>query len=208
MRLVPRNVESPIGYLRDLYRFLESGEFGGRIYSYSTVGTRADTDFLLVHTAESIDTFNKFQAQINKMPISGLMHQAYSYLAMRRKTNYKHGGGRPPNIEGKYFILYPMVKNRTWYSLPLQERQKMMNEHFIIGHKYPNIRIHTTYSFGLDDPEFVVGFEVDYPEDFVALVMELRETQASSYTQSETPIFTTLKMSVKETLESAFGMMI
>ena len=35
----------------------------------------------------------------------------------------------------------------------------MMDEHITIGHKYPSVKLNTTYSFGLDDQEFVVAFE-------------------------------------------------
>ena len=45
--------------------------------------------------------------------------------------------------------------------LPKEERQRMMNDHFKIGHDYPSVKINTTYSFGLDDQEFVVAFETD-----------------------------------------------
>src|SRR5688500_19088924 len=56
----------------------------------------------------------------------------------------------------------------------------MMDEHIRIGSKYRSVKLHTTYSFGLDDQEFVVAFETDYPSDFLDLVQELRETKASS----------------------------
>ncbi len=126
-----------------------------------------------------------------------------------RRTQYRHGGGRPGDVprdvkeDGhRYLIVYPMVKKREWYRLPQEERQEMMNDHFRVGHKYPSVKINTTYSFGLDDQEFVVGFELDEPRDFVSLVMELREVPAGFYTESETPIFTALRMPVEEALES------
>ena len=78
----------------------------------------------------------------------------------------------------------------------------MMNDHFRIGHKYPSVKINTTYSFGLDDQEFMVGFETDSPSDFVDLVMDLRGTEASSYTLKDTPIFTCIRRPIGETLES------
>jgi chlorite dismutase len=77
--------------------------------------------------------------------------------------------------------------------LQLEERQRLMNEHIRIGHKYPRVKLNTTYSFGLDDQEFVLAFETDFPGDFLDLVMELRETETSQYTLSDTPIFTCLK---------------
>ena len=56
----------------------------------------------------------------------------------------------------------------------------MMDEHIQVGNKYPSVKLNTTYSFGLDDQDFVVAFESDEPKDFVDLVMELRETQCKS----------------------------
>jgi chlorite dismutase len=77
----------------------------------------------------------------------------------------------------------------------------MMTHHFKIGHKYPSVRIHTGYSFGLDDQEFVLAFETDEPADFSELVMELRGSEASRYTALETPIFTCVQMKVREILD-------
>jgi chlorite dismutase len=78
----------------------------------------------------------------------------------------------------------------------------MMTEHIRVGHKYPRVRLNTTYSFGLDDQEFVLAFESDYPGDFLDLVMELRESQASLYTLRDTPIFTCLKAEGDDLLRS------
>jgi hypothetical protein len=47
----------------------------------------------------------------------------------------------------------------------------MMDEHVQIGRKHPTIRLNTTYSYGLDDQEFIVAFEGDSPASF-DIVME------------------------------------
>ena len=75
-----------------------------------------------------------------------------------------------------------------------------MDVHIALGHKYPSVKINTTYSFGIDDQEFVVAFEADSAADFVDLVMDLRETQASKYTVRDTPAFTCIKKSIEEVL--------
>jgi len=77
-----------------------------------------------------------------------------------------------------------------------------MDEHIRIGSKYRSVKLHTTYSFGLDDQEFVVAFETDYPSDFLDLVQELRETKASSYTLRDTPMFTCRQRTLSECLEA------
>src|SRR5205085_1520068 len=81
-------------------------------------------------------------------------------------------------VPGKkpYLFVYPFVKTRDWYLLPQSERQRIMNEHIAIGHKYPRVKINTTYSFGLDDQDFVVAFESESAAEFLDLVQDLRET--------------------------------
>jgi chlorite dismutase len=77
-----------------------------------------------------------------------------------------------------------------------------MDEHIFIGNKYPSVKLNTTYSFGIDDYEFVVAFETDSPDDFVDLVMDLRETEGSRFTEEDTPIFTCTAMSLEDAVNS------
>ena len=65
-----------------------------------------------------------------------------------------------------------------------------MQEHIKVGREFPSIDLNTSYSFGLDDQEFVVAFETDNPADFLDLVQRLRTTESSSYTLRDTPTFT------------------
>lgn len=126
----------------------------------------------------------------------------YSYLSMTKRSMYvdKHVHGdqesrrtRVVPGESKYLFVYPFVKTREWYRLPKEKRQEFMDEHIRIGHRYPSVKLNTTYSFGLDDQDFVVAFESDKPADFLDLVMELRETESSRYTLRDTPTFTCVK---------------
>ena len=100
-----------------------------------------------------------------------------------------------------YLFVYPFVKTNEWYQLSLSERQELMTEHFQIGHKYPEIKISTAYSFGLDDQEFVLGFETDNPGAFLELVRDLRESKARPFTLRDTPIFTCLNKPITDCLE-------
>ncbi len=76
----------------------------------------------------------------------------------------------------------------------------MMAEHIRAGHKFPDIRINTAYSFGLDDQDFVVAFEGDDPKEFVTLLMRLRETEASRYTVRDTPQHTCARQPLEQIL--------
>ena len=87
-------------------------------------------------------------------------------------------------------MVYPFVKVRPWYALPEADRQRAMDEHMRIGREeFPTIHNHTTYSFGIDDQEFMTAFECDEPADFMHLMLRLRDTEASRYTERDTPIF-------------------
>ena len=101
----------------------------------------------------------------------------------------------------KYLFIYPFVKTNDWYQLSQKERQLLMNDHFAIGHRYPDVKISTAYSFGLDDQEFVLGFESDDPGSFLDLVADLRESQARPYTLRDTPIFTCVNKPLRACLD-------
>jgi chlorite dismutase len=181
--------------------------------AYSTLGTRADADFVLWMVAERLEDFQELQAAVLRSKMGAHLDTPYSYLAMTRRSQYvdKHihidgseGEGRRTRVRPtgrKYLFVYPMVKKRPWYRLSLEERQQAMDEHIRIGHEFPRVKINTSYSFGLDDQEFVVAFETDYPADFLDLVERLRGGEASAYTERETPIFTCVAGSIAEVVE-------
>ena len=181
--------------------------------AYSTLGTRADADFVLWMVTERLEDFQELQAAVLRSSMGAHLDTPYSYLAMTRRSQYvdKHihadgseGEGRRTRVRPtgrKYLFVYPMVKKRPWYRLSLEERQRAMDEHIRIGHEFPRVKINTSYSFGLDDQEFVVAFETDYPADFLDLVERLRGGEASAYTERETPIFTCLAGSIAEVVE-------
>ena len=187
-------------------------EFSDRISisSYSLVGTRGDADMMLWMVSPTLEAINELGAQINRTALAPYLATPYSYLAMTRRSPYvvdhrhegQEGTSSTMRIVGrKYLFVYPFVKTHDWYQLPKEERQELMNEHFVIGHKYPAIKISTAYSFGLDDQEFVLGFETDDPSSFLDLVMELRESKARPYTLLDTPIFSCLSKPIEACLD-------
>ena len=178
--------------------------------AYSTLGTRGDADFLLWMVAEDLDHFQDLQAAVLASSMGGHLDTPYSYLSMTKRSQYVdkhvHPGqvGRRTRIKPlgrKYLFVYPMVKKRPWYRLSLEERQRAMDEHIRVGHEFPRVKINTSYSFGLDDQEFVVAFETDYPADFLDLVEKLRGGESSAYTERETPIFTCVAGSIADVVQ-------
>ena len=185
--------------------------FDGRmlIRSYSLIGTRGDADLLLWQVSDRLEDFQELSTKLFSTAMGSYLTTPYSYLAMTRRSVYVSSEEsqeasrlliQPTNA--KYFFVYPFVKTRAWYQLSQAERQAMMDGHIAVGRKYPSVKLNTTYSFGLDDQEFVVAFETDEPADFLDLVMELRESETSMYTLRDTPIFSCIAMSLREALDS------
>jgi len=184
------------------------------VESYSTMGTRGDCDFLLWMASPDLDMLQEATTRLFSTVFGQYLNVAYSYLAMTKRSiyieNHSHPGQEGARLQlrptkAKYLFVYPFVKQRRWYELSKAVRQAMMDEHIEIGHRFPSVRLNTTYSFGLDDQEFVVAFETNVPEDFLQLVMDLRESQASAYTERDTPIFTCQRMNIAEALEALGG---
>ena len=184
------------------------------IVPYSLVGIRGDCDILLWRIGYELPRFQQMTAALLATDLGKYLTTPYSYLSMTKRSIYvrdhKHAdqeGARLRLMPGKfrYLFIYPFVKNKAWYRLTQHARQGMMNEHIEIGHKYPTVRLNTTYSFGLDDQEFVVAFETEKPEDFLALVMELRHAETSNYTLRDTPIFTCVHHELSKILDLLGG---
>ncbi len=184
------------------------------VVPYSTAGIRGDCDLMLWRIAFQLEPLQEMGAALLATGLGQYLHTPYSYLAMTKRSMYidQHvhegqEGSRTKIVPGrsKYLFVYPMVKVRAWYRMPLEQRQRIMDEHIATGHRFPSVRINTTYSFGLDDQEFVVAFESDKPEDFLDLVQELRGSESSAYTERETPIFTCVKRPIAEALDLLGG---
>ena len=173
---------------------------------FSTVGTRGDSDLMVLSQAHNLERIHEFHVVLAQ---SGLMKWAsipHSFLAMTKLSEYSEESRlevRPAHA--RYLFVYPFVKTRAWYALEAQERYRIMQEHIKLGREYPSIDLNTSYSFGLDDQEFVVAFETDDPGSFLDLVQRLRTTESSLYTARDTPTFTCISASVERALAALDG---
>ena len=181
------------------------------VFPYSNVGLKPTVDFMLWRISFDVEPLQAMAAEINKSLLGRYLDVPVSFLSMTKHSQYvsEHvhewqEGRRLRIVPGKrpYLFVYPFVKTRDWYLLPHSERQRIMNEHIAIGHKYPRVKINTTYSFGLDDQDFVVAFEAEKPEEFLDLVQELRETESSKFTVRDTPMYTCRRTTIEEILDS------
>ncbi|HEY1266519.1 MAG TPA: hydrogen peroxide-dependent heme synthase [Candidatus Binatia bacterium] len=85
----------------------------------------------------------------------------------------------------RYVCFYPMNKLRgetkNWYSAAIEDRQKMMAEHGVIGRRYAGqVTQIISGSIGFDDWEWGVDLFADDPLVFKKLVYEMRFDEASA----------------------------
>ena len=175
--------------------------------AYTVTGVRPDCDFFLWKITERYEDLGELGTALNGTPLAGWLETPYSYLATTKASEYtKARRARRVIPKGApYLVVYPFVKVRPWYALPEADRQRAMDEHIRIGGEFPSIHNHTTYSFGIDDQEFMTAFECDEPADFMHLMLSLRETEASSYTERDTPIFVGQHVEIRAALDALDG---
>jgi chlorite dismutase len=185
-------------------------EWAGRMTSlrvYTVTGVRPDSDFFLWAITERFEDLNELGADLNAAPLAAWLETPYSYLATTKASQYT-AARRPRKVVPKgspYLVVYPFVKVRPWYSLPQEDRQRAMDEHMRIGAEFKTITNHTTYSFGIDDQEFMTAFECEEPADFMHLMLTLRDSEASRYTERDTPSFVGRHVPVREALDALDG---
>jgi chlorite dismutase len=175
--------------------------------TYTCTGVRPDCDFFLWKITQRYEDLGELGAALNATPLAGWLETPYSYLATTKASQYTKAR-RPRKVVPKgspYLVVYPFVKVRPWYALAADERQRAMDEHMRIGAEFTSIHNHTTYSFGIDDQEFMTVFECDKPADFMHLMLTLRETKASRYTERDTPIFVGQLVEIRGALDMLDG---
>ncbi len=185
-----------------------AGHKNFQLHIYSTSYFRDDTDFLIWNFGEDLEAIKNFDINLKKLPFYSYITLSYRYFSITKESKYikehEHTAQSTEDrtkinlVGNKYLFVYPFTKKREWYKMSEPVRMSMMKEHFLIGHKYPDIKIHTTYCYGLHDYEFILIFESDKIERFLELVEELRFSDASQYTLIDTPIFTCEKKTIED----------
>jgi len=85
----------------------------------------------------------------------------------------------------RYLCFYPMdrkrAENKNFYMLPIEERQRQMHDHGMVGRRYAGeVKQIITGSIGFDDWEWGVDLFADDPLVFKKLIYEMRFDQVSA----------------------------
>jgi len=177
-----------------------------KVRTYSTIGLRHDSEFMVWAISSSLENLQVFTTKIYSTILGKYVEPTETYLSLTRKSVYsnqvKLGFEDEDSEPLKYLVVYPFIKSREWYLLPYEERKQMMDEHIKVGRKYPGIRLNTTYSFGIGDQDFMLAFETDDLSKFQNLIMDLRETQVSRYILKDTPMIPCILKNMDEIIKS------
>ena len=174
--------------------------------SYSNLGLRDDTDFMFWFAAKTVQEIQTVSEKLYRTVFGKYIIPSRTYLSCTRPSLYveeqKLTGFLAGDAPKKHVIVYPFTKTREWYLLPKEKRQEIMDEHINVSKKYPQIVLNTTYSFGIHDEDFMLAFEVDDIKDFQDLIMDLRETQVSTYVKNDIPMIVCVKKDVVPLISS------
>src|SRR5947209_16052119 len=104
---------------------------------------------------------------------------------IRRQTEAMRPRLFPQIPSSRYVCFYPMDRRRgedkNWYSLPIEERQRQMEEHGLVGRRYAGtVKQIITGSIGFDDWEWGVDLFADDPLIFKKLIYEMRFDEVSA----------------------------
>ncbi len=176
-----------------------------KVRTYSTVGLREDADFMIWMISDTIEKTQVMTSKIYTTVLGKYLSPSYVFLSAARPSVYSSRvtpGFMTDEQPMKYVIVYPFVKSREWYLLPFEERKQMMEEHIQVGRKFPQVRLNTTYSFGLDDQDFMLAFETADLMAFQELIMQLRETRVSRHIVRDTPMIVCVYKGVEDIVKS------
>jgi chlorite dismutase len=177
-----------------------------KVRTYSTIGLRHDSEFMIWSISSSLENIQVLTTKIYSTILGKYLEPTCTFLSLTRKSIYlnqvKLGFENESDPPLKYVIVYPFIKSREWYLLPFEKRKQMMNEHIKVGRKYPEIRLNTTYSFGVGDQDFMLAFETDDLSMFQNLIMDLRETEVSRYIIKDTPMIPCVLRDIDKIIKS------
>jgi len=176
-----------------------------RTQAYATLALKTGTRFVLHMNAATPDSIQMLVRDLLHKQLGRKLKITYTLLGMTRPSQYNPT--HPPkeadwNLPHRYLVVYPFTKTTDWHLMPYDERRAIMKAHVDVGRKHSEkISQRLLYSYGIDDHEFIVSYQMDDLQAFQTLVMDMRETESRRHTKNDLPIFTCIHMPLEEALE-------
>ncbi len=180
-----------------------------QVVCFAVLGHKAE--FGLMALGPDLWRLQRLQAEIT----AAGMDPVWSYVSLTEVSEYAKG--MPPHMleprlhpvlppaDAKVVGFYPMSKRRdatgNWYTLPYEERYKLMEGHGRVGRRYKGRILQLiTGSTGLDDWEWGVTLFAQEPDAIKECVHEMRFDPASAVYAEFGPFYVGLLGSVEEVL--------
>jgi chlorite dismutase len=163
---------------------MDKGLFVCRQY----LSIKHNADLILFNIAESFDILLSFKEKLISL-FGDNLKETYSYLSIYEHPN---AGYLKEDCRLKYLIAYPVKKDPKWYLLEEKEQNRVTKQHVnmaVSDQNNENIRSYTTYSFGIDDYEFLVLYEVESLVKWMKVARNLRKAEARNWIIVENPVF-------------------
>ena len=190
---------------REFLELLEAASKRMKIRTYSTLGLRHESEFMIWTISPSIENIQVLSSKIYTTILGKYIEPTSTFLSLTRRSIYSNQvklGFEMDKDPLQYVVVYPFIKSREWYLLPFEKRKEMMEEHIKVGRKYPEILLNTTYSFGISDQDFMLAFETNSLSNFQNLIIDLRETQVSRYIIKDTPMIPCVRKDIADIIKS------
>jgi hydrogen peroxide-dependent heme synthase len=162
---------------------------GLQVIAFSVLGHKADAGTLVL--GQDLQRARQLQGELTA---AGLQ-LSWSYVSLTEVSEYAAGMPEEmkrarlypelPPADARFVCFYPMNRRRTeganWYSLPYEERERLMLEHGATGRKFRGRVLQlVTGSSGLDDWEWGVTLFAADPADLKEVVYVMRFDEASA----------------------------
>ncbi len=176
------------------------------LFTYSLVGFDSKADLMFWRIGNSLDLIQDMTAKLYRTNLGSYLETADNFLAVTKRMMFVQDSTEDRfHVNAgvkKYHFLYPCAKNKEWYDMSGEDREAMIEEKFMVGKKFSNIKIHMTHAFGFSDQEYIISFETDEPKDFLALAEELKEMPSSKFTLRGMPVYTCRQRPLMECLDA------
>jgi hydrogen peroxide-dependent heme synthase len=145
----------------------------------------------------------------------GLERNSEAWQAAIQETLDRQAEAMAPRLypripESQYVCFYPMDRlrgeDKNWYTVPIEERARMMHEHGLVGRRYAGtVKQIITGSIGLDDWEWGVDLFAEDPVVFKKLIYEMRFDEVSAVYAKFGKFYVGVLCKPEDVVEKLFG---
>ena len=159
----------------------------GFFISKQFISIKRNADIIIWNMSDSYDKLRLFKEKLYES-IRDELIETYSYLSIYEHANKSY----LTDVGLDYIVLYPIKKDPQWYLLDKKEQDRITSQHVdmaVNDVNNGNIRSYTTYSFAIDDFEFLVIYEVESIINWMKVARNLRRAEARKWITVESPVF-------------------